>query len=508
LQVQALQYWAGRPATRLVDVSGADEENVRMTTRPNVKRFALIAVGVLVLWPAFVRAAVTELVPWTYDSPGGLTVSTPFSMESVVMTGTRQSPIPWGQGPVNYAAGATVYTWAPSQGTLDVDLIAGGPGGAYGAGTGFKEFVQFWNDSLDFVAIGLIHDPFACPLCGPGQVTLMIEGNSTLGPNGPIGGYWNNVVITGGAHHFHFQWSATQLTVTLDNPNASPNPQPLVYAIKMNAPSISFMSAARLPGDSVNARFQNIVFGDNSVPNPPFRIIVPNGNPYVRFSSPVQVSGTGTGYNAYLHISDFSTGNAMSVGMQADKADLNSQGRPFYIIQRFANGVFDFRLVRLADNNPHLLQLAWWDRDILGNVVNIAVFYVDNVPIASFTVDLNPRLLFAVYAGARLNGDTVLANYMSALGQTGVIVAFDRPQCAPGSCDVGTGLNANWNTSVPGDTRCATFSCGITVTSWNGLQLGGTFRIQGTASGIPPGGDWDSYMVIGQALIAEYWFGQ
>jgi hypothetical protein len=429
------------------------------------------------------------------------------------VSGTRRSPIPWGQGPVNYVAGATVYAYAPSPGTLDVDLLANGPGGTYGSGTGFKAFVQFWNDPQNYIAIGLIHDSWACPLCGPGQVTLMIEGNSTVGQSGPVGGYWNNVVITGGAHHFHFEWSANQLSVTMDDPTRSPNPQPLAYAIRMNAPSISFMGGARLPGDSISALFQNVVFGDSSVPNPPFQLIIPNGDPYVRFSSPVQVTGSGTGYNAYLHISDFSTRNAMSVGIQADVADLNSRGRPFFVIQRFENGVFDFRLVKLADNNPHLIELAWWDRDILGNVVNIAVFSVDRVPLASFTVNVDPRLVFAVYAGARLNHDSVRADFTTAGGQTGVNAVFAPPQCVSGgSCD----LNYIWNLSVPGDPACSVFSCGITAINLNGRpQEGATFLIQGTATGIPAAcpngrtpGDWDCYMVIGQALIAQQWFGQ
>jgi hypothetical protein len=473
-------------------------------------------VGVL-LAPATSRANVTELVPWSNDDGGlgggGLTASVPFSMSWTRVSGVRRSGIPWGMGPVNYVAGSTVYTWGRSPGTLDVDLVALGAGGTYGSGTGFKAFAQFWNDSQNYIAIGLISDPYACPLCGPNQVTLMIEGHSTVGTVGPIGGYWSNVVITGNAHHFRFQWTATTLSVTMDNPQFSPNPQPLVYNIRMNAPSISFMGGARMPGDAVSALFQNIVFSASGLPANPFSIIVPNGNPYVRFSSPMRVTGTGTGYNAYIHISDFSTGNAMSVGIQADTADVNSRGAPYFIVQRFENRIFDFRLIRVADNNAHLIELAWWDRDILGNTVNIAVFYVDRVPIASFTVDLNPRLMFAVDAGARLNGDTVVADYTTAGGQTGVNVVFSAPQCTPGgSCD----LNAFWNVTVPSDPACGVWSCGITATNLNGLpQEGATFRIQGRAAGIPAAcpngsvpGDWDCYMVFGQALIAQQWFGQ
>jgi hypothetical protein len=299
----------------------------------------------------------------------------------------------------------------------------------------------------------------------------------------------------------------------MDDPQYSPNPQPLVYNIRMNAPSISFMGGARLPGDSVDVLFQNIVFSASGRPAAPFPIIVPNGDPYVRFSSPMRVTGTGTGYNAYIHISDFSTGNAMSVGIQADTADVNSRGTPYLTIQRFENRIFDYRLVGPTDNNPHLIELAWWDRDSLGNTVNIAVFYVDRVPIASFTVDLQPRLLFAVDAGARLNGDSVVADFASAGGQTGVNVIFSPPQCTPGaSC----GLNAAWNVTVPSDPACLSWSCGFSATNTNGLpREGATFRIQGTASGIPAAcpngkvpGDWDCYMVFGQALIAQYWYGQ
>ena len=462
-------------------------------------------------------AAVTELVPWSLDNgglaAGGLTATVPFSMEWAHVYGIRQSGIPWGQGPVNYASGATVYDWGRSPGSLDVDLIANASGGVYGTGSGFKTYVQFWNDAQDYIAIGLIHDSYACPLCGPSQVTLMIEGSSSLGNGGPIGGYWNNVVITGNAHHFRFTWTAQSLTITMDNPNNSPNPQPLTYAIKMNAPSISFMGAARMPGDSIDTVFQNIVFASSGLPSQPFPIAIPSGSPYVRYSSPVQVNGTGTGYNAYLHISDFSTGNAMAVGIQADTADVNSRGAPEFIIQRFQNGVFDFRLVQSADNNAHLVQLAWWNTDSTGAVVNTAVFYVDNVPIASFQTTLRPRLMFAVYAGARLNGDSVTANFTTAGGQTGVDAVFSPGQCTPGgSCD----LNGAWNLTVPSDPHCYTFDCGITPSYLNGAPLqGATFRIQGTVNGIPPAcpngrspADWDCYMVLGQALIAQQWFGQ
>lgn len=482
-------------------------------------RALLLLPAALVVSSGASVASVTELVPWSNDSGGlsggGLTATAPFSMEWARVSGIRRSSIPWGQGPVNYVAGVTAYDWMKSPGTLDVDLIAMAAGGHFGGGSGFKAFVQFWNDPQNYIAIGLIHDPYACPLCGPSQVTLMIEGNSTLGSSGPIGGYWNNVVLTGNAHHFKFRWDAQTLSITMDNPSSSPNPQPLVYAIRMNAPSISFMGGARMPGDSIDTLFQNIVFSSGAVPNQPFPLTVPTGEPYVRFSSPLEVNGNGTGYNAYLHISDFTTThNAMSVGVQADTADLNSRGVPQYIIQRFENGVFDFRLVKAADNDPHLIQLAWWQRDSLGRVVNTAVFYVDNVPIASFTTKLVPRLLFAVYAGARLNGDRVLADFTSAGGQNGVDVVFAPPQCTPGgSCD----LNAAWNLSIPSDPQCTTWSCGITATNVNGFsQEGAMFRIQGTASGIPracPGtgrtpGDWDCYMVFGQALIAQQWFGQ
>src|SRR4029453_6070758 len=156
-----------------------------MIWRHHFRRLTTFAVATILFSPVRAGAAVTELVPWTLDSPGGLSANVPFSMEWVQVSGTRRSPIPWGQGPVNYVAGATVYAYAPSPGTLDVDLLANGPGGTYGSGTGFKAFVQFWNDPQNYVAIGLIHDSWACPLCGPGQVTLMIEGNSTFGQSGP-----------------------------------------------------------------------------------------------------------------------------------------------------------------------------------------------------------------------------------------------------------------------------------------------------------------------------------
>ncbi|MQA30639.1 MAG: hypothetical protein GEU82_12520 [Luteitalea sp.] len=474
--------------------------------------FAVVATASLTATPSL--AVVTELVPWSLDSGGlsggGLTATATLSMERVRISGRRRSQTPWGLGAVNYVAGATVYAYGRSPGTLDVDLIPAGPNNTYGSGSGFKSYVQFWNDPANYVAIGLIYDPAASPMCAAGGrgVTLMIEGSSSLVSPGPIGGYWNNVCLSGAGHHFKFQWTANTISVTLDDPDNSPNPQPLVYPITMNAPSITFMGGARLPGDSVTVLFQNIVFSASAVPDPPFPVTVPSGPPYVRFRAPIQVTGTGSGYNAYAHISDVSTttttasGNAMSVGIQADTGDPNSLGAPFFTLQRVIDGAFDFRMVKPADNNPHVIELAWW-----ASPVSVAVFYADGVPIASFGMPLTPRLIFAVDAGARLNGDSVSADFTSAGSQIGVTAKFPtsaNPACVPGNC----GLNGSWNTTP--SQVCPTGSCfGLTAIQLNPpAQQAGMFTIGGTVSGIPPGGDWHSHPVYAPAVIAQLWFGQ
>jgi hypothetical protein len=308
-------------------------------------------------------------------------------------------------------------------------------------------------------------------------------------------------------HHFLFQWTARSLSVTLDDPNHSPNPQPLVYPIAMNAPSIAFMGGARLPGDTVSALFQNIVFSASAVPDVPFPVTVPSGPPYVRFRAPLQVSGTGSGYNGYLHVSDVTTtttaatGNALSVGIQADRGAANSLGVPVYTLQRVINGVFDYRLVREADNNQHVIELAWWN-----SPVNVAVFYVDNAPITSVPMVLNPRLILAVDAGARLEGDSVVADFTSAPGQSGATATFSSdstPPCVPGNC----GLNGAWNTTP--SQVCPTGSCfGLTATQLNSpAQQGAMFRIQGTVTGAADG-NWHSHPLYAPAVIAQLWFGQ
>ncbi len=77
-----------------------------------------------------------------------------------------------------------------------------------------------------------------------------------------------NLVVPVGTHRLTFQWTATSLTVILDGSTDYINPQPLTFPIVMDQPSISFLGGARLPGDIVNAVFQNITFTP-SLPLPP-----------------------------------------------------------------------------------------------------------------------------------------------------------------------------------------------------------------------------------------------
>jgi hypothetical protein len=118
------------------------------------------------------------------------------------------------------------------------------------------------------------------------------------------------------------------------------------------------------------------------------------------------------------------------------------------------------------------------------------VFYADNTPLANISVNLIPRLFFNVEGNARLNGDTVsdtFTNTQISVGDT---------------CPTFCGLNGTWDTS--------SFNFhGLTATRTNGqTQNGANFTVSGTVSGLAPGHDWDSDLVAGIGMIAQYWNGQ
>jgi hypothetical protein len=436
------------------------------------KVIAAFFIGLLVIMslPAAVFADQTSLSPYSWDP--GLYATTGRYNDDVHAWGQRKTSGAWGTGAVNYQSGATTKYRGSSSGTLDVVLNGTYcPGSCqYGSGTGYKGLVQFWNDPSNFIAIGIIHDPGV----SPSGTTLMIEGSAQ---GRPIGGYQSGGSLTGSSHLFSFSWNASGLTVTIDHQVTLGQ-----YPVTENNPSISFLAAGRQTGDIADTTFTNISFSSGSVVAQP--ITIPAGNPYATFTATLKQNGSGTGYSAYLNSHDANS-NAISVGIQTDSASPESHGQPYYIWERVQNGKFTYDyLGPAASNTPTTISLKWWFGD------DTAVFYVGTTPIADISVHLNPRLFFGVEGNARLNGDTVNDTFTNAQVTVG------------DTCPTYCGLNGSWNTS--------SFNFyGITATNTNGQpQNGANFTVSGTVSGLAPGHDWDSDLVGGIGMIAQYYNGQ
>ncbi|MCL4393104.1 hypothetical protein M1145_03100 [Patescibacteria group bacterium] len=415
-------------------------------------------------------AMVTPLTPYSWDP--GLYATYTSSYDNVHAWGMRKTAGAWGTGPVNYQSGATISYRANSSGTLNFDMLGTYcPNGqcAYGAGTGYKGLVQFWNNPTNYIAFGLIHDPGVSPV----GTTIMVEGAA----NGvPVGGYWPTNAITGTAHHITVTWTANGISFTLDN-----NVTLGVYPVTENNPSISFLAAARETGDICDTTFQNINFSPGSVNTG--SVSVPTGSPYFTFQDTITANGSGSGYSAYINAHD-ANNNAISVGIQSDSTSPSSGGKPTFIYERVQNGVFSHQYISPASNSPTTIKLAWWSNN------NMAVFYVNNTPIADISVILYPRLFFNIEGNARQNGDSVNDTFSPVSISVG------------NNCPTYCGLNGSWNTS--------SFNYfGLRATNTNGEpQNGATFTVTGTVSGLPSGGTWNTNEVAGIGMIAQYWNGQ
>lgn len=417
-----------------------------------------------------VSADVTELSPYSWD-PGLYATKAAYNDE-VHAWGQRKTSGAWGTGPVNYQSGATIANNAASSGTLRTVLNGTYcPGGkcSYGSGTGYKGLVQFWNDPNNYIAIGLIHDPGVSPT----GTTLMIEGAA----NGkPVGGYWPSNAISGTSHLFAFDWTASGISVKIDNQvNLGP------YAITMTHPSISFLTAGRDTNDIADTTFTNVLFSSGSVVAQP--VVIPAGAPYFTYSTTLKEAGSGTGHSAYINAHD-AHNNALAVGIQSDTGAPESNGTPHYTWERVQNGKFTYNYLGPASNGNEPITLKWWKDS------NTAVFYAGSTPLANISVNLIPRLFFNVEGNARLNGDSVndtFTNVQISVGDT---------------CPTYCGLNGSWNTS--------SFNFyGLTASNTNGLpQNGANFTVTGTVSGLPPNADWDTNLVAGIGMIAQYWNGQ
>ena len=212
---------------------------------------------------------------------------------------------------------------------------------------------------------------------------------------------------------------------------------------------------------------------------------VPNGTPYVTYTADIKDGGSGTGHSAYINVHD-AYNNALSVGIQSDTAAPETGGAPWYIWQRVQNGVFTFKYIKSATTSSGKVTIKWWKDE------QVAVVYENGTAIANISVRLTPRLFFNAEGNARLNGDSV----NSTVKNVDITVGTD--------CPTYCGLNGSWNTT--------NFNFyGLTATNTNGRpQNGANFSITGTATGIPPGLDWDTTPnpVGGIGKIAQYWNGQ
>ena len=439
-----------------------------------LKLFATILIGSFLLSFGMVgpdaHADQTATSPYSWDP--GLFATVGRYNNNAHAWGQRQTLGAWGTGGVNYQSGATINNLASSTGSMRVVLNGTYcPGGvcSYGVGSGYKGLVQFWNDTNNYIAFGLIHDPGV----SPSGTTLMIEGAAG---GRPVGGYWPNNAIYGTSHLFTISWSAAGVSLNVDNQVAL-GP----YPVAANHPSVSFLAAGRDTGDIADTTFTGISFSSGSVVAAP--VIIPAGNPYFTYSATMTEQGGGTGHSAYINAHDVNS-NAVAVGIQTDTASPESNGQPYYIWELVQGGQFTYDYLGPASHNAEPVMLKWWKGD------DTAVFYAGSTPIADISVHLDPRLFFNIEGNARVNGDSVndtFTNAQIAVGDT---------------CPTYCGLNGSWNTS--------SFNFyGLAASNTNSQpQNGANFTVTGTVSGLPAGGTWDTHEVAGIGMIAQYWNGQ
>lgn len=426
--------------------------------------------AVTLLGSSSTHATTTLLAPYSWDA--GLYATAGKFNDTTHAWGQRTTAGAWGTQGVNYQSGSTINYRAGSSGSVTARLngtYCPSSGCTYGSGSGYKGLIQLWNDPSNFIAFGLIKDPGVSPN-GP---TLMIEGSA----NGkPVGGYWPAGAISGSSHLFTVSWDASGVSVNIDN-----QVQLGPYSLQATNPSISFLAAARNTKDISDTTFSGISFTPGSVVAQP--VIEPSATPYLTYSAVLNEAGSGTGHSAYINSHD-ANNNALSVGIQTDTSSPETKGQPYYAWERVQNGVFTFDYLAPASSGDHTVALKWWKDQ------QTAVFYADGQPLTNIDVNLIPRLFFSAEGNARKNGDSVSSQVKNVQ-----ITAGD-------SCPTYCGLNGAWNTS--------SFNFyGLTATRTNSsTQNGASFAITGTVSGLPANGDWDSNLVAGIGMIAQYWNGQ
>ncbi len=408
--------------------------------------------------------------PYSWDPGLYAEVSPHYS--TVHAWGRRVTAGAWGTGPVNYQAGATTINRVPSSGSLSFLMQATYcPAGqcSYGAGTGYKALVQFWDNPTNYIAFGLIHDPGVSPV----GTTIMVEGAA----NGvPVGGYWPPGAVSGTDHKITVTWNLHGIEFNMDGQVTLG-----YYPVLMDAPSVSFLGAARETGDICDVTFENIQFIQQSA-------VLPDGNPYFTYTDTVTENGSGSGYSAFINVHDAHS-DAVSVGIQSDTTSPTSKGDPWFMWERVEGGNFSHSYIQPASHSPYQITLEWW-----ASPVNEAVFSVNASPIAEFPMYLTPRLFFQVEGDGRQEGDSVNDT-------------FGPVQISVGdSCPTYCGLNGSWNTA---GMNFNTYGLQAIQTNGN-PQNGASFAVRGTVTGLRIGQNWGNTMPMpwGIAMIAQYWNGQ
>ncbi|MDR0886290.1 MAG: hypothetical protein LBN22_08055 [Clostridiales Family XIII bacterium] len=467
------------------------EHGIKITLKYLLLSLGMIVVG-LCITTISAHADIAKLGTNSWD-PGLKSQQSNYN-QKVHAWGSRSTQGMWGTSGVNYQAGATtVYTGNKSgyvsyrmNATYGANDLAVNSG-TYGSGSGYKGFIQLWNDSQNVIAIGFIHDPGVSPT----GYTIMVEGMA----NGkPVGGYWPSNAIHGNGHTFEVWWNGNTVTVQIDGLASTR----LSYPVKSNHPSISFLGAARNTGDVVDVTFDGITFGSGSIKAE--KIKAPAGKPYATYDATLNVSGSGKGYSGYVNIHDSSANpSAIAFGIQADKGNALSKGKPMYTFEVVNHGKTYYQYFNTAPKGKNIkVSLKWWKSK------NTAIAYVNNKPIGITTINLNPRLFFNAEANGKSNGDKVNTKVKNI--KIGV-----------GNNSATYGLNGTWNTAGAGfnmhGLQAKVTSAGSAKTSGNynthgQLSYNKSIAITGTVSGLPSGHDWDTDLVAGIGMIAQYWNGK
>ncbi|MFJ4294630.1 hypothetical protein [Curtobacterium sp. NPDC089689] len=206
--------------------------------------------------------------------------------------------------------------------------------------------------------------------------------------------------------------------------------------------------------------------------------VAPSGAAYVTYTANISAKGSGTGYSSYINIHD-AHNNAFSFGIQSDTGATQSKGKPKYIWERVQNGKFTYGYMSAASNNLTPVGLRWFKNDV-------AAVSVNHKTLAYISLNLDGRLFFNAEANARLNGDTVHSTVQNVSIKINDVAAR-------------SGLNGKWNTGF------SFHGLKARQTKADSRGQGASFAIDGTVSGLPRGGNWDTDQVSGIAMITQKW---